>query len=183
MADPKAQLMRGLIEPLLLESMARGPKHGYALIKEVESLFGVAPNKNQIYPLLSRLESEGLISGKADKEGRGKTEYSLTAKGRTLLDEYRSMPPEFMRLVGELWGDALRAGEAPKGPSSAAGEGRRPRSTDDHLIVNLRARPGSGTLEITFENLETGAKSCASCKAALEALQSVQQRFFASSAE
>ncbi|MBI4393473.1 MAG: PadR family transcriptional regulator [Euryarchaeota archaeon] len=183
MGDPKAQLMRGLIEPLLLESMARGPKHGYALIKEVESLFGVAPNKNQIYPLLSRLESEGLISGKADKEGRGKTEFSLTAKGRTLLDDYRSMPPEFMRLVGELWGDGLAERQPAGGPSEGARNPQTMPSPSDHLVVTLRARPGSGAVEITFENLETGAKACASCKAAAEALQSVQKRFFASSGE
>lgn len=170
--------MRGLMEPLILESLARGPKHGYALIKEVEAVFEVAPNKNQVYPLLARLESDGLIAGKVGKEARSKTEYSLTAKGRTLLDDYRRMPPEFLRIVEGLWGVA---GPAAKGrtaedlpPETRSAGGR----AHDHLVVTLKTRPGSGRVEVAFENLETGEGACKECRAAAQLLAGLRKRFF-----
>lgn len=113
MKDPAAKLMRGLTEALVLASLRQEPKHGYALLKELEEVFGEAPNRNRIYPLLSRLEDEGYVEGRTDPDSsRGKTTYELTDAGRDRLAEYESMPPSFREALGRFWGAAEAAGTA-----------------------------------------------------------------------
>src|SRR6516165_4618663 len=45
---------------LILSSLAGGPKHGYALTKDVEQLAGVRLAPGTLYEALQRLESQGL---------------------------------------------------------------------------------------------------------------------------
>ncbi|HEV8358875.1 MAG TPA: PadR family transcriptional regulator [Candidatus Thermoplasmatota archaeon] len=116
MGDATAKLMRGLLEPLILDAIAREPKHGYALIRELEQAFGEPPNRNQVYPLLSRLEEDGYL--RADRtEGRGRTRYQLTGKGVELLKDYRLRTPLFRDRVGALW---FADAPAPAPPSATA---------------------------------------------------------------
>src|ERR1700681_3806397 len=46
---------------LILSSLADGPKHGYALTKDVEEFAGVRLAPGTLYEALARLESQGLI--------------------------------------------------------------------------------------------------------------------------
>ena len=46
---------------LILSSLADGPKHGYALTKDVESFAGVRLAPGTLYEALARLESQGMI--------------------------------------------------------------------------------------------------------------------------
>jgi DNA-binding PadR family transcriptional regulator len=68
---------------LVLSSLAEGPKHGYALIKDVETFAGVTLGPGTLYGSLSRLEAGGLIEAVA-AEGRRRP-YRLTAAGRIAL--------------------------------------------------------------------------------------------------
>lgn len=112
MLDPAAKLMRGLTEALTLESLRREPKHGYAVMKELEEVFGESPNRNRIYPLLSRLEEEGYVEGLEDPDSsRGKTVYSLTEAGEARLAEYEAMPAPFRATLERFWGSG---GPAPE---------------------------------------------------------------------
>ncbi|HWG90290.1 MAG TPA: PadR family transcriptional regulator, partial [Candidatus Thermoplasmatota archaeon] len=110
MADPSATLMRGLLEAFLLDRLSRSPRHGYALLKELADLFGDEPNRNKIYPLLQKLEKEGYVEALAegDGEGRPRTSYQLTEKGRDRLAEYRRMPRAFREAVARFWMEELR---------------------------------------------------------------------------
>lgn len=66
------------------------PRHGYDLIKAIEALFGggYAPSPGIVYPTLSLLADEGLLSGVED--GGGKRVFSLTEAGRAWLAENRA---------------------------------------------------------------------------------------------
>ncbi|GAA0651195.1 hypothetical protein GCM10009101_26140 [Brevundimonas lenta] len=66
------------------------PRHGYDLIKAIETLFGggYAPSPGVVYPTLSLLADEGLLAGVED--GGGKRLFSLTDAGRAWLDENRA---------------------------------------------------------------------------------------------
>ena len=46
---------------LILSSLADGPKHGYALTKDVEAFAGVRLAPGTLYEALARLESQGMI--------------------------------------------------------------------------------------------------------------------------
>ncbi len=112
MKDPAAKLMRGLVEAFVLDSLHREPKHGYALMKELEDLFGDEPNRNRIYPLLSRLEDAGYVQGREDPDSsRGKTVYHLTDDGEGRLLEYKRMPGSFRQGVHRFWTAVEATGE------------------------------------------------------------------------
>lgn len=68
---------------LILSSLADGPKHGYAITKDVEDFGGVSMGPGTLYGALSRLESRGLIEAMPSAERR--QPYRLTARGAAVL--------------------------------------------------------------------------------------------------
>src|SRR3984885_15987014 len=71
---------------LILSSLAEGPKHGYALTKDVEEFAGVRLAPGTLYEALARLESQGLIEALAPEDR--KRPYRLTAAGATALQAH-----------------------------------------------------------------------------------------------
>jgi DNA-binding PadR family transcriptional regulator len=69
---------------LILTSLASGPKHGYALLLDIEGFAGVRLGPGTLYGAISRLEERGLIEPVAS-EGR-KRPYRLTAEGAQVLE-------------------------------------------------------------------------------------------------
>ena len=71
---------------LILSSLADGPKHGYALTKDIESFAGVRLAPGTLYEALSRLEAHGMIEALESHDRR--RPYQLTATGATALATY-----------------------------------------------------------------------------------------------
>ena len=69
---------------LILTSLASGPKHGYALLQDIESFAGVRLGPGTLYGAISRLEQRGLIEG-TGTEGRRRP-YRLTSSGAEALE-------------------------------------------------------------------------------------------------
>jgi DNA-binding PadR family transcriptional regulator len=68
---------------LILVSLADGPKHGYAMIEDIEALAGLRLGPGTLYGALARLERLGLIAAlPADQRRRP---YRLSQAGATLL--------------------------------------------------------------------------------------------------
>src|SRR5262249_3339513 len=55
---------------LILSSLADGPKHGYALTKDIEQFSGLRLAPGTLYEALSRLESQGLIEALESQDRR-----------------------------------------------------------------------------------------------------------------
>ena len=93
MADRK-RARRGLIRGAILHLLAERPMHGYELINELEQRTGGRwkPSPGSVYPTLSALEDEGLITA---VETDGKKRYELTEAGRTWLQERADERPGF----------------------------------------------------------------------------------------
>jgi DNA-binding PadR family transcriptional regulator len=70
---------------LILTSLAGGPKHGYAMVEDIERLAGVHLGPGTLYGALARLESHGLIAALPDEDRR--RPYRLTDLGRDVLAE------------------------------------------------------------------------------------------------
>jgi DNA-binding PadR family transcriptional regulator len=68
---------------LVLASLADGPKHGYAMIDDVERMSGTRLGPGTLYGAITRLEQQGLIEPLAVEERR--QPYRLTAAGRRAL--------------------------------------------------------------------------------------------------
>jgi DNA-binding PadR family transcriptional regulator len=91
---------------LILASLADGPKHGYALIKDIEEFAGARLGPGTLYAALSRLESRGLIQALPEQDRR--RPYQLTAAGaqaaRTyLLHASQVTAVSLARLDGYAW--------------------------------------------------------------------------------
>ena len=65
---------------LLLISLAEGPKHGHAMLLDVEAFSGRRLGPGTLYGALSRLEEDGLVEP-LGVEGRRRP-YRLTRQGR-----------------------------------------------------------------------------------------------------
>ena len=68
---------------LLLISLAAGPKHGHAMLLDVEAFSGRRLGPGTLYGALGRLEEDGLVEPLA-AEGRRRP-YRLTRSGRAEL--------------------------------------------------------------------------------------------------
>lgn len=68
---------------LVLASLADGPKHGYAMIDEIERMSGARLGPGTLYGAITRLEHQKLIEPLAVEERR--RPYRLTAAGRRAL--------------------------------------------------------------------------------------------------
>jgi len=76
---PKAG--RGDVRAAILALLRDGPRNGYQIMSEIEERSGGAwrPSPGAVYPALSQLADEGLISA---EESGGKRTFSLTDAGR-----------------------------------------------------------------------------------------------------
>jgi DNA-binding PadR family transcriptional regulator len=68
---------------LILSSLADGPKHGYGIMSDIETLTGLRLGPGTLYGALARLVSSGLIKSLPAEDRR--RPYQLTAKGITAL--------------------------------------------------------------------------------------------------
>ena len=91
-----SQLLRRHNDPplLLLTSLAAGPKHGYALLKDVEQFAGVTLSPGTLYGAITRLEELGLIEPMEGVDRR--RPYRITANGTQVL---RDVTTEMRRLA------------------------------------------------------------------------------------
>ncbi len=73
---------------LIMSSLADTPRHGHALIKDIETFAGVVLGPGTLYGALARLDEHGLIERMAT-QGRRRP-YRLTQAGATALRAYLS---------------------------------------------------------------------------------------------
>jgi DNA-binding PadR family transcriptional regulator len=70
-------------EVLILSSLAEGPKHGYAILADIETFAGHALGAGTLYTAITRLVEKGWIAPEAP-EGRQRP-YRLTGAGLACL--------------------------------------------------------------------------------------------------
>lgn len=80
--------MNGVPELLILSLLSRRPMYGYELVQAIrQSTTGTLEfGEGCVYPILHRLEAEGLLAGKReDVGGRSRVVYRVMAKGSKRL--------------------------------------------------------------------------------------------------
>jgi DNA-binding PadR family transcriptional regulator len=68
---------------LILTSLAGSPKHGYALIKDIQEFAGVTLGAGTLYGALAKLEQSGLVLALPEEDRR--RPYQITPAGREQL--------------------------------------------------------------------------------------------------
>jgi DNA-binding PadR family transcriptional regulator len=68
---------------LVLVSLSGGPRHGYAIMTDVEQFSGLSMGPGTLYAVLARLERAGLVEAMAAEDRR--RPYRLTPAGSAAL--------------------------------------------------------------------------------------------------
>jgi DNA-binding PadR family transcriptional regulator len=98
----KAETLKGHLDALILATLQDGPAHGYAVIEELKRRSGGAFElaEGTVYPVLHRLESDGLLSSAwSTGAGRRRRVYRLTRRGRGALAVRRTEWTKFAHAV------------------------------------------------------------------------------------
>jgi DNA-binding PadR family transcriptional regulator len=95
----------------ILVSLSDGPKHGYAIMTDVEEISGVPLGPGTLYGALARLERRGLIEALEPQERR--RPYRLTALGASTLAAQLDGLAGFARTGLKRLGRAHRAVRSP----------------------------------------------------------------------
>ncbi|TAN35878.1 MAG: PadR family transcriptional regulator [Verrucomicrobia bacterium] len=82
------QLRRGWLELSVLNALQSGERYGYDLVRTLAALPGLDVTEGTLYPLLSRLRLQGLVSTRIEESSSGPARkyYALTAQGRRALE-------------------------------------------------------------------------------------------------
>jgi len=96
-----AEMNRGFLQILVLMALERS-MYGYSMIKTFEEK-GYEVEENTLYPLLRRLEKNGLVKGEWEvTEGRPKKFYAITQKGRIVRTELLRIWSEQSEILEKL---------------------------------------------------------------------------------
>ena len=82
---------------LVMGSLADGPRHGYAMVQDVEETTGVRLGPGTLYGAIARLESRGLIEA-IDSEDSRRRPYRLTTRGVEVLEHQLASMQRFAGL-------------------------------------------------------------------------------------
>ncbi len=105
----RGSAIKGHLDMLVLAVLAAGPLHGYAVIEQLRTRSGDSFDlpEGTIYPVLHRLEKEGLLaSAWSEAAGRQRRTYTLTGAGKRALVEQRRAWLAFSDAVGQVLGGA-----------------------------------------------------------------------------
>lgn len=97
------QLRRGALEHCVLALLDGQQRYGYDLVTQL-SQAGLVASEGTIYPLLSRLRKENLVSTtwQESTSGPPRRYYLLTDQGRRALETFRQTWPQFRDSVDHL---------------------------------------------------------------------------------
>jgi DNA-binding PadR family transcriptional regulator len=88
----------------ILVSLSDGPKHGYAIMADVEKISGAPLGPGTLYGALARLESRGLIEALEPEDRR--RPYRITGRGATALRAQLEQMRGFIRAALDRLGQS-----------------------------------------------------------------------------
>ncbi len=95
------ELRRGLIMLAVLSQLGK-QQYGYALLKLLAEK-GLEVDQGTLYPLLRRLEAQGLLESAWNvEEGRPRRYYVISSEGKKLLPQLKSEWDSMVTTMGKL---------------------------------------------------------------------------------
>jgi transcriptional regulator len=105
--DMGKDLVAASATPLVLAILAEADSYGYAIIKRVAALSGghLQWTDGMLYPVLHRLERQGLVAAKwsESENGRRRKYYRITREGRAQLAAQRQQWQVVDEALRGLW--------------------------------------------------------------------------------
>ncbi len=83
------QLRKGLLEFCILNALADGRRYGYDIVRQLRLIGCLVISEGTVYPILSRLKREGLLSTTLEEspEGPARKYYHLTLHGKEMFKQ------------------------------------------------------------------------------------------------
>lgn len=102
------ELVAASSRPMVLSILAGGESYGYEILKQVKLLSAgeLQWSDGMLYPVLHRIEREGLIAGRwqLTEEGRRRKYYRLTSRGKGQLARDRQSWRVVHGALEKSWG-------------------------------------------------------------------------------
>jgi PadR family transcriptional regulator PadR len=87
--NPKADLLQGTLDMLVLKTLSLGSLHGYGIIQRIRQMSDemLKVEQGALYPALYRIEQKGWVTSRweVNETGRRAKFYTLTRAGRKQL--------------------------------------------------------------------------------------------------
>ena len=98
------QLRKGMLEFCVLRTLEEQERYGYDIVQRLREVEAMATGESTVYPILSRLKSEGFLRVRAapSPEGPPRRYFSLTELGQIRLREMKSYWKVFTRAIDAL---------------------------------------------------------------------------------
>ena len=105
------RLLAASLEPLMLSLLADGPKYGYEIIQRARRISNdqIRWSNSKLYPLLHRLECDGLVDSfwQPSDNGPDRKYYRLTPRGHKALSVTKKEWTSMYAVFAHLWGTEL----------------------------------------------------------------------------
>lgn len=99
------QLRKGILELAVMGVLYDERHYGYSLVRVLSESGSISLKEGTIYPILGRLDRDGLVRGEwvESDQGPPRKYYTLTLSGRQLFDELRQDFDLLVSLVQHKW--------------------------------------------------------------------------------
>jgi PadR family transcriptional regulator PadR len=83
----QTQLRKGLLDIVVLNLLQQGRRHGYEMVQTLKKVEGLKIREGNIYPILARLETDGLVVSRSEpsRDGPPRKYFTLTEAGKKIL--------------------------------------------------------------------------------------------------
>lgn len=97
----QTQLRKGLLDVVVLNLLQQGSWHGYEMVQTLKQIDGLKLREGNIYPILARLQTDGLVTSSSEPspDGPPRKSFKLTRLGQKTLDE---MNAHWDQLIGSI---------------------------------------------------------------------------------
>ncbi|MGB9376594.1 MAG: PadR family transcriptional regulator [Mycobacteriales bacterium] len=104
--NPLSQLRRGVLEYCVLALLRDSERYAFEIVRTLSDVDGMVTSEGTLYPLLSRLRREKLVSTtwRESEAGPPRRYYVLTAAGRQAVADFGDDWTRFRDAVDSLLG-------------------------------------------------------------------------------
>jgi PadR family transcriptional regulator PadR len=118
------QMRKGILELAVMAVLCQERHYGYSLVRVLSETGSISLKEGTIYPILGRLDREGIVSSEWIESAQGppRKYYTLTPAGRQLFEELSQEFELLASLVQRKWKGSGQQSE-PAGKKIFVGKG------------------------------------------------------------
>ena len=100
----QTQLRKGLLDVVILSLLDHGRSHGYEMVQILKQVDGLKIREGNIYPILARLETEGLVASDSEpsRDGPPRRNFRLTKVGQKTLADMTTHWDRIIRSIARV---------------------------------------------------------------------------------